>query len=540
MSEEVEQDEKRELIIETYKKITKEKGELPTYKDFLLAETISREMIRSRFGGIEELHRYFKENHGEFLNENFTHVDNFFSSERSAKNSNKKVYLITTAVANSKAHSGFLDAMKNFSAKNNAQIVIMPCESITNSFENRTGVMDPVFNDSSFLFVQEDTPLNDNLSLCSIQVSAKQIKPITGLSRLGNREGSYVFASPKQFLEYVPSGNSRTKNYSIMTTGACTVPKYYTETFVSKRLSYIAERDHTLGAIIVEIVNDKEFYFRQIQCDDSGAFCDLGLEYLPNGETRKVPANVILGDLHGIEVDAYALETFLDVFEKMDVLQLYLHDVFDGKSISHHITDISEKAKRAMYSKGNLVDELEQTLWLVKEIDERLKPNVINIVKSNHDEFLTRYLAAGRYVYDPENHYSALKIAPAMFEEQDVLECGFEYATNNQIPGHWKFLQREDSSKIAGIECGAHGDMGLNGARPSISSLEKIYGDSVTGHSHTAAIQRGVWKVGTLSKLDLGYNRGPSSWTHTCGIVYPNGQRQLLNSINGSITNFEL
>jgi hypothetical protein len=531
-------EDKNQQIVDLYKTIIAEKKGLPVYKDFLV-HGITRDILRGRFGGIETLHQFVKDNHEEFLSEHFFSVDDIFASNKNLINSNKKVFIVTTAVGNCKAHHGFLDAIKTFCKRNDAQAAIMPCESITNSFENKTAVFDPVFSDPSYLFVQADTPLNENISLCSIQVSAKQIKPITGLSRLGNREGSNIFASPKQFLEYIPAGNSRGKNYSIMTTGACTLPQYYSDFFMSKRLSYIADFDHKMGAIIVEIEDDKLFHFRQIQCDESGAFVDLGKMYMPNGQVKDIPINIVFGDLHGTSVDKDALDAFINTFSKMKVKSIYLHDVFDGYSISHHVKSIVERSQRALSGEEDLHDELEQTFDLIKSIDIALKPSKIHIVKSNHDEFLTRYISSGRYVEDPKNHYLSLKIATALFEDEDVLKRGFKL-TNNKIPNSWVFLSRDDSSKVANIECGSHGDLGLNGAKPSLNGLEQVYGDCVVGHNHTGAIQRGVFRVGTVSKLDLGYNRGPSSWTHTSCLVAENGQRQLINVINGKCTNLQL
>ena len=95
------------------------------------------------------------------------------------------------------------------------------------------------------------------------------------------------------------------------------------------------------------------------------------------------------------------------------------------------------------------------------------------------------------------------------------------------------FLDRNSSFNISGIQLAAHGDLGVNGAKPSLNGLEEAYGNCVIGHNHSAAIQRGVFRVGTMSKLEMGYNRGPSSWTQTNCIVYDNGQRQLVNYING-------
>jgi hypothetical protein len=535
MTEEKDKDKQREQrkkhLIKLYKQIVAEKKELPIRQDFL-EHDISKDVLARAFGGIENMHEYMKQEHGILLDKHFSTIEKLFSPERSAVNSNKKRFIITTAVAGSKAHLGFLSTIDKYCEENNAQAVIMPAESITNSFEKQTAVFDQAFNDPKYLFVSEDTPLNNNISLRNIQVSAKQIKPITGLLRIGKREGSYVFAAPKQFLEYVPSGNSREKNYSIMTPGACTLPSYYSETFVSKRLSYIADHDHTMGAIIVELEDDNLFHFRQIQCDEDGSFIDLGKHYKPKGKTTDVEVNVVMGDIHSANADIPAINVFIDLFSKMKVNRLYLHDIFDGYSISHHIIDIAEKSMRFEKGKSNLERELAETFDLVDRISTEINAKEVNIVKSNHDEFLDRYLKDGRYVFDPENHHASLKIATALFEDTDVLERGFE-VVGKEIPSNWNFLQRDSISKIAGIECGSHGDLGLNGAKSSMNSLEKIYGSCVVGHNHTGAIQRDVFRVGTLSNLDMGYNRGPSSWTQTCCLVYENGQRQLINNVNG-------
>ena len=462
----------------------------------------------------------------------FLTLEHVFSEGRSVERSTKKIYVITTAVADSSPHIGFLSALDTYSIEHDVQVVIMPCESTTNSFENKTAVFASVFHDPKYMFVSKDTFLNNNISLCSVQVSAKQIRPITGLSRIGNREGSFVFASTKQFLEFVPSGNKRGTNYSIMTTGACTLPQYYTDTFVSKRLSYIAEKDHTIGAIIVEIENDSVFHFRQVQADIDGAFIDMGIQYNPDGTTEKVSTNLVMGDLHGFNIDGHALNAVCEVTKGMNIDRIFLHDTFDGYSVNHHVSTIAEKAHRAVTDQSSLVWELRKTSEIVSLIDEQLKPKEMVIVKSNHDEFLTRYLQEGRYVSDPINHYASILIARALFENKDVLSYGFE-VVGNPPPAHWTFLSRDSSYKIADVECGSHGDLGLNGSKPSLVTLEKVYGNCIIGHAHTAAIHRGVFRVGTMSKLDLGYNRGPTSWTHTCCLIYENGHRQLINVING-------
>ena len=527
--------DRKEEIITAYKEILASKKDLPVYAD-LSKKGITRETVRHHFDGIQKLQSHIFETEPDFVALYLYSVENIFDQTRSVSNSKKSRFIVTTAVSGTKAHLGFISAMRSYAKKHDAQIAIMPCESVTNSFENRTAVFDPVFLDKDFLFVQEDTKLNDNITLCSIQVSAKQVKPITGLTRLGQREGSYVFAAPKQFLEYVPSGHGLGKTYAIMTPGACTLPDYYSETFVSKRLSYIASQDHTIGAVLIELDGDRLFHFRQIQAADDGSFIDFGIQYNPDGTQEHVSANVILGDLHGVYCDRDVLNCALESIQHLEIEKLYLHDTFDGKSISHHIVDIGKKTSRTMSARDNLYRELEETYELVRDIEESLEPHEVILVKSNHDEVLDRYLSEGRYIYDPENHYTALKIAPALFEEKDLLQAAFEFVAQEPMKKNWKFLDRRSTSKIAGVECGAHGDLGINGGAASMTSMEKVYGNCVIGHSHTAAIQRGVFRVGTMSCLEMGYNRGPSSWTHTFCLLYNNGQRQLINIVSDRVS----
>jgi hypothetical protein len=53
------------------------------------------------------------------------------------------------------------------------------------------------------------------------------------------------------------------------------------------------------------------------------------------------------------------------------------------------------------------------------------------------------------------------------------------------------------------------------------------------GHSHSAAIIDGVYVAGLCGLLDQGYNQGPSGWSHTQIITYPNSKRTLLTILDG-------
>ena len=69
------------------------------------------------------------------------------------------------------------------------------------------------------------------------------------------------------------------------------------------------------------------------------------------------------------------------------------------------------------------------------------------------------------------------------------------------------------------------------GGRGSLQTYEKSVYNAVVALAHSAAIKQKVFRVGTTSEMDMGYNHGLSSWTRTCCLVYEDGTKQLINFI---------
>jgi hypothetical protein len=124
-----------------------------------------------------------------------------------------------------------------------------------------------------------------------------------------------------------------------------------------------------------------------------------------------------------------------------------------------------------------------------------------------------------------------------MMNSKNPLE---EHCRRYGISKNVVFLKRDQSYKIAGIECGQHFDKGQNGAKASLKGLEESYGASIGGHSHSAGILRSTYQVGTSTHLQLTYNQGASSWINAHGLIYSNGVRQLINFIEGKYTTRKL
>ena len=93
------------------------------------------------------------------------------------------------------------------------------------------------------------------------------------------------------------------------------------------------------------------------------------------------------------------------------------------------------------------------------------------------------------------------------------------------------WLEEDKSYRVYGVECGVHGSCGANGSRGSLAVYEKGLGNCVTAHTHSAAILRNACSVGTVGLMDMRYNKGLSSWTRTCCLIYSNGTKQLINFI---------
>ena len=99
-------------------------------------------------------------------------------------------------------HQGFLDSIRTYCDKKDAMLLVLPAADPASAgdwnLDKELGIQSIVFG---------DIKLNSNLFICSIKLSAKQIDPTTGLSRIGQRNGSFIYASPKQRLKFMPVSN---------------------------------------------------------------------------------------------------------------------------------------------------------------------------------------------------------------------------------------------------------------------------------------------------------------------------------------------
>lgn len=373
---------------------------------------------------------------------------------------------------------------------------------------------------------------------------------------------SQIFASPKLELRHLPR---LMHDYpkAAMTTGAVTHPSYNVDNLGQQDLTgEIAAAEHTYAALIVEFSSKKTFHYRQLLADSTGVFYDI--EPVNGGAVRVSPDSIehrpdavdsaVLGDWHVGKTHQDVREiTFGDggMLQTIKPKKVFLHDLFDGYSISHwDDQSATRRAFKALTGLGSVENELNKCVEELKWMHQQLPGATLNSVASNHNEFLWRYLEAMGWGRDPRNMVFCARLFADLVEElitrapapHDVM---IKDPVNEWIRRHAPFataLERQDvklvpegpdSKKIC---VSFHGDIGPNGPRgTSMEAMREWNQWVIIGHSHSAAILGPIWRVGTSGHLREHYVSGPrTTWTHTHAIIYENGQRQLINIVNGA------
>lgn len=452
-----------------------------------------------------------------------------------------KRFVVTTAVTGCEVHSEAMQSLETFCKKRNAKLLILACSDPAHTKDRKYDFS----LDSKIPFesvVQADTQLNKNLFISTIKLSAKHINPLTGLHRIAQNKGSFIFASPKQDIEHVANKNKKEVPVAVITTGAITKSNYQTTRYLADRTAKIAEEDHKLGAIVVEIKDDQTFFYRPIQFNpETGAFTDLDTQYFPNGKTAKVSAELVqFGDYHVLSTCPDAKRGGINLVNRLKPDFLTVEDFFDGISINpHESKNVVSQAKK--FLKNNLT--LANELYACKlELDElcRTKAKKVIFKYGNHEDFLKRWLSSAEYASDKINHYEGVCLAKALLEDQQPIEFALKNRYPIENPDKVVFLGVNDSFIVNSIENGAHGHLGSNGKRnPGLKEVRKAYGACNVGHNHSGAVYKDVFRAGTKTRLQLGYNDGPSSWTQSDVVQHRDGSRQLITYINGEFTTFD-
>lgn len=451
-----------------------------------------------------------------------------------------KRYVITSAQNMTPVHKKLWASLLTYCKRNQAELLVIPIR-----YKNPTSRFDKekdwwAEEIKPYLFAGRGE-LNDNIVVMGdIRIQPTAERPLQGFEAISG-DKSAVFGHPRVALECVATPQNELPKM-LWTTGSVS-KENYTDSKAGKK----GEFHHSFGAVVVEIANSKEFHVRQLNAERNGRFIDIAggkmLRYTPDGVEDAPPAaGLVMGDWHidfrdsGVEQATFGKGGIVDVARPR---KLIWHDVNDSYAISHHHRFdpfIALAKRRALRNLAQA--EVQRAFDFIRKYTREDQQSVI--VSSNHHEHLARWIRETDWRIDPDNAEFYLETALIMARHTSMKYEGADYPDpfiywgEKALRGkQFRFLRRDESFLVMGIENGFHGDEGVNGSRGSIAQFAKIGAKSVSGHTHVPGIRDGAYSVGTSGILRPKFVRGLSSWFQTDCLTYGNGKRTLINIING-------
>lgn len=366
--------------------------------------------------------------------------------------------------------------------------------------------------------------------------------PISGLETYGGAS-SIIFPHTKIEMRSIATMPD-TPVKMIYTTGACTLMNY-----LQKKLGIKAEHHHRYAFLLVEVDSEGNWWVRQVAARKNGRnIQDLNI-VVENGavSTKGTAEAITWGDIHSTIAQPEVVEASQDMLDALHPKYQFLHDIMEGASTNRHLQGKFEPHKRFhTWLRGlhRVDEELRQTRAV---LERYLRPWCKTVVPdSNHDGWWLRsWLQNYDYRFDPANAELFLRLQNFMYAEirsgklpKNVNLTGFVFENEAGMkPGAVKFLLPDEAFTVGEVELGMHGHLGPNGSFGSPSNLAKIGKKATTVHTHSSGIYHGLYVGGTSSRLtpDWTYTMGPSSWSHSHVVQYPNGQRAIITmkTVNG-------
>lgn len=460
-----------------------------------------------------------------------------------------KRYIITCAQNNTHVNKPFWDCLLTLADYYDAEVLVGTFSYNQNKFGKlsvKQGKVkevdkelwfDPLIAD----YINDDRiALGDGLVWCGeMNILPTAVNPLEGLETYTHRK-SAIFPHVKVAMRSIPTmqGEGTKLNY---TTGTVTLKNY-----IQKKEGLKAEHHHRYAALVVEVDYKGYWCVRQVGWSSKSNYLqDLDIIACEGNITSGNPVEAITwGDLHATIAERWVIDLSQEMLDLLKPSYQFLHDVMEGVSINPHMRKAPQPHQgfhRYLRGLSRVDIELTETRQM---IERYLRPNCKTIVPdSNHDgAWLKAWLAGYDYRFDPANAELFLKLQTFMYQEMRTGKMPKDVNITEQAflhvglePGAVTFLLPDESFKLCGrkIEAGMHGHLGPNGAKGSPASLSKVGRRANIAHTHSAGIFDGLYVAGTSSKLKWDYNHGPSSWTHSHIITYPNGMRAIVTMWEG-------
>lgn len=460
-----------------------------------------------------------------------------------------KRYILTSAQNNTKLHEGTWKNILALAAHYKAELFVGTFTYDQNSY-GQMSVKEGTYKggDKKLWYDERLTPyrldkrvqIGAGLVWCGeANIIPTAGDPLRGFETYSGRQSS-IFPHAKIAMRSVASiqGSGAKLMY---TTGTVTQRNY-----IQKRAGLLAEFHHTYGGLIVEVDSKGVWRVRQLDAEDgTGTIYDLSLKVEGGVVTdgHRVEA-ITWGDIHATALDPDVLELSATGKENMlDELKpkfQFIHDLIEGVSVNHHdARKPLEKFKASLRGLSVVANEIQASADVLKQYYRADTKTIV--VNSNHDRWLDRWLDSFNPQFDDARnaeiyHDGNAARYRAVREGKDLNVLEYLIRNHSTFTAPAKFLGWDESFLICDkrIECGQHGDLGANGSRGASAGLSKIGRRSNVGHTHVAGIWDGLYVAGTSTDFRMGYNHGPSSWSHSHIITYANGKRSIITMFNGA------
>ena len=457
-----------------------------------------------------------------------------------------KVYIVTAAQVCTEVHAAFWTNLKAYARARKAEILVSTPtydqrqysrpDQIKSRAEVEADVERGVTKRERAVWIADQVrphlsnsrvKLAPTLQWCGeLNILPTAARPLNGLSGYTGQD-SCIVPHTKLALESVPTGRYEPTKF-LYSTGACTLRNY-----IQKRVGQVAEFHHAYAALVVEVLSDGRWFVRQLNATSDGAFQDLTALVKDGRLFHARVAGIQWGDIHASAMDQDVRELCwglcragqVSVIDALQPSVQFFHDLIDFHSANHHERKSPRKRFERWARKQNDVRaEIDATCAFLVGAARPWCEGII--VPSNHDEHADRWLDEGDPLADPQNSALWHRANGAM---RDSIANGddWSFAAWAFADSPARVLKRDEPYVLHEIEMGWHGDLGPNGARGSTQGLIKTCRRISKGHDHQATIRDGVYSAGVCART-LDYARGPSSWSISHIVVYPNGKRCIL------------
>lgn len=462
-------------------------------------------------------------------------------------------FILTSAQNNTYVHKPTWNALQHLAKHYNAQIFVGTFTYNQNAFGQLSVKRGTAKHDDDLWydpviepFVRDErVQLAPGLVWCGeMNILPTAENPLSGLDTYSGRK-SAIFPHAKIALQSIAAMQGEDVKFNY-TTGTVTQMNY-----IQKKAGLKGEHHHAYGGLLVEVDSSGTWFVRQIEATKEGVIYDLDVRADSEGVTTgHQVVSITWGDIHAACHDNGCLTAAVRGEGMLNILKpqyQFMHDIFEGVSFSHHVAkNCHDKFEAFVRGFDDVLIEARTTAEILR-LYHRPDCRMV-VVDSNHDSaWLVRWLAEHDYRRDPRNAILFLRMQLAYYE---AIESGTsinlaKWLLNAFVEKDSEFYGIMDSVKFLAtdesyptcngrIENGMHGHLGPNGARGTPKNLNKIGRRSNTAHTHQAEIINGLYVAGTSGVLKMGYNKGPSGWSHSHIVTYPNGKRTIITLYNGN------